>query len=292
MWTFWSKMPENTPEREAMVEELRAISAELCARKPIEKLRPLFDHENVDVRFYAAWAFLHVDPDWAIAAISAHTEDLTTKDVIALRARAKKRPPARPALKDMSTEQLVARFEDAGIRRYATRFLGGEFEPFDVKLSNRIVGEMREIVDELKSRDALAQLLPMLDHSNVSVRNDAASFCVPIARERAIAALEAIEASRDAIEKSRAGTTLYFLRMEENKARRPPPETEREPDLVAFRAPGGRPSGARRDALGLRQDPLDPRDQVRLHFLAVGLVEQLVPRVGIGAHDRLQAGAR
>ena len=124
----------------------------------------MFDHENVDVRFHAAWSFLDVDPDWAIAAISAHWEDLSTKDVIALCARAKKRPPARPTLKEMSTDQLVARFEDAGIRRYATRFLGGEFEPFDVKLSNRIVGEMREIADELKSRDALAELLPLLDH--------------------------------------------------------------------------------------------------------------------------------
>jgi HEAT repeat protein len=215
MWTYWFKRPEETPEREAMFVELRAVSAELCARKPIERLRQLFEHENVDVRWRAVWAFLNVDPDWATATIEAHTEDLTTKDVIALRARAKKRPPARPALKDMSTQQLVARFEDAGIRRYATRFLGSEFEPFDVKLSNRIVGEMREIVEELKSRDALAELLPMLDNPNISVRNDAASFCAPIARERAIGALEAIEASRDTIEKSRAGAQLFFLRKQD-----------------------------------------------------------------------------
>ncbi|MFZ1963220.1 MAG: DUF2019 domain-containing protein [Roseiarcus sp.] len=215
LWTYWFNRPEKTPERDEMFRELRAVSAELCARKPIERLRQLFEHENVDVRFRAVWAFLNVDPDWAIATISAHTEDLATKDVIALSARAKKRPPARPTLKDMSTEQLVSRFEDAGIRHYATRFLGDETEPFDVKLSNRIVGEMREIVGELKSRDALAELLPLLDHSNITVRHDAASFCVAIARERAIAALEAIEASRDAIESSRAGTELFFLRKQD-----------------------------------------------------------------------------
>ena len=94
VWTFWAKIPENTPERQAMDQELRAIAAELCARKPIEKIRPLFDHESVDVRFYAAMRFLPVDPDWAIAAISAHTADLSTKEVIELCARANERPPA------------------------------------------------------------------------------------------------------------------------------------------------------------------------------------------------------
>ncbi len=219
VWTFWAKIPEKTPERQAMNQELKAVSAELCARKPIEKLRPLFDHESVDVRFYAAMKFLSVDPDWAIAAISAHTEDLSTKDVIALRARAKKRPPARPTVKEMSTEQLVARFEDAGIRRYATRFLGGEFEPFDVKLSNQIVSNMRDVVDELKSRDALAELLPLLDHPNIAVRHDAAGFCLPVARERAIAVLEAVEASRDLIEGPRAGMRLFFLRKQEKEGK-------------------------------------------------------------------------
>jgi HEAT repeat protein len=223
LWTYWFNRPEKTPERDQMMQELRAVSAELCARKPIEKLRRLFDHENVDVRFRAAVAFMDVDPDWALATISGHKEDLSAKDVIALCARAKKRPPARPALKDMSTEQLVARFEDAGIRHYATRFLGDEFEPFDVKLNNRIVGEMRDIVGELKSRDALAELLPLLDHSNITVRHDAASFCVPIAGERAIAALEAIEASRDTIESSRAGAELFFLRKQEKEGKAGPP---------------------------------------------------------------------
>ena len=208
VWTFWAKIPEKTPERRAMDQELRAIAAELCARKPIEKIRPLFDHESVDVRFYAAMRFLPVDPDWAIAAISAHTADLSTKDVIALRARVKKRPPARPTVTDMSTGQLVARFEDAGIRGYATRFLGGEFEPFDVELYNRIVGETRNIVDELNARGSLNELLPLLDHSNISVRRTAATYAISVAPDRTLPVLEAVSASRDSIEAPRASATL------------------------------------------------------------------------------------
>ncbi|HYA73025.1 MAG TPA: DUF2019 domain-containing protein [Roseiarcus sp.] len=221
VWTFWAKIPENTPERQAMDRELRAIGAELCARKPIEKLRALFDHESVDVRFYAAMRFLPVDPDWAIAAISAHTEDLSTKDVIALRARAKKRPPARPTVKDMSTDQLVARFEDAGIRSYATRFLGGEFEPFDVELYNRITRETIEIVNELKARDALARLLALLDHPNISVRRTAATFAISVAPERTLPVLEAVNASQDSIEAPRASSMLDRWREKEGKAGSP-----------------------------------------------------------------------
>jgi hypothetical protein len=200
LWSRKFKPAEKTPEWLKTNEELKAISAELRARKPIEKLRALFDHKNVDVRFHAAWAFLQVDPDWAIATISALGEDLSTKDVIALRARAKRRPPARPTLKEMSTEQLVARFEDAGIRENATQFLGGQFEPYDVKLRNRIVGEIRGVADELKSRGALASILPLLDHANITVRNAAAIYCLDIAPDRARPVLETISAGRDKTE--------------------------------------------------------------------------------------------
>jgi hypothetical protein len=208
LWSRQFKPAEKTPEWLKTNEELKAIGAELRARKPIEKLRPLFDHENVDVRFHAAWSFLEVDPDWAIATISSLGSDLSTKDVIALRTRAKKRPPTRPTVKEMSTEQLVARFEDAGIREYATQFLGGQFEPFDVELYNRIVKEIRPIVEELKARDALDRLLPLLDHPNVSVRRTAATYAIAVAPGRTLPVLEAISASRDLIEAPRASATL------------------------------------------------------------------------------------
>jgi HEAT repeat protein len=203
LWSRQFKPAEKTPERMQMSGELGAIGAELRARRPIEKLRPLFDHENVDVRFHAAWSFLEVDPDWAIAAISALGSDLSTKDVIALRARAKKRPPARPNLKEMSTDQLVARFEDAGIRENATQFLGGQFEPYDVKL---------------KSRGALLNLLPLLDHANVTVRNSAAIYCLDVAPERALPALEAISAGRDKTEAVNAWWALERWRKAQSQS--------------------------------------------------------------------------
>jgi len=217
LWSRQFKPAVRTPERVEMSGALGAIGAELRARKPIEKLRPLFDHENVDVRFHAAWSFLQVDPDWAIATISALGTDLSTKDVIALGARAKKRPPARPTLKEMSTEQLVARFEDAATREYATQFLGGQFEPYDVKLRNRIVDEIRGVADELKSRGALASILPLLDHANITVRNSAAIYCLDVAPERALPVLEAISAGRDKIEAVSASWAIDRWRKAQSK---------------------------------------------------------------------------
>jgi len=130
LWSRKFKPAEKTPEWLETNEELKAVEAELRARKPIEKLRPLFDHENVDVRFHAAWSFLEVDPDWAIAAISALGSDLSTKDVIALRARAKKAAASAP-----DSEGNVDRINwSPGSRtpdtRNATQFLGGQFEPY------------------------------------------------------------------------------------------------------------------------------------------------------------------
>jgi hypothetical protein len=217
LWSRHFKPAERTPEWLKTNEELKAIETELRARKPIEKLRPLFDHENVDVRFHAAWAFLQVDPAWAIAAISALGSDLSTKDVIALRVRAKKRPPARPTLKEMSTDQLVARFEDAGIRENATQFLGGQFEPYDVKVRNRIIDEIRDVANELRSRDALARILPLLDHANITVRNTAAIYCLDVAPDRAQPVLEAIAAGRDKTEAISAWWALERRRMARSK---------------------------------------------------------------------------
>jgi hypothetical protein len=217
LWSRQCKPAEKTPERVKMNEELRAIEAELRARKPIEALRPLFDHENVDVRFNAAWSFLQVDPIWATATISAIGKDLATRDVIALRARAKKRPPARPTLKEMSTDQLVARFEDAGTRENATQFLGGQFEPYDVKLRNRIVDEIRGVADELKSRGALTSILPLLDHANVTVRNTAAIYGLDIAPDRALPVLETISAGRDKTEAVSAWWALERWRKAQTK---------------------------------------------------------------------------
>jgi HEAT repeat protein len=131
--------------------------------------------------------------------------------------RAKKRPPARPTVKEMSMDQLAARFEDSAVREYATQFLGGEFEPYDVKLRNRIVDEIRGVADELKSRGALPSLLPLLDHANITVRNSAAIYCLGVAPKRALPALEAIAAGRDKTEAVSASCSIDRWRKEQSK---------------------------------------------------------------------------
>ncbi len=90
------------------------------------------------------------------------------------------------------------------MREYATRFLGGEFEPYDVKRRNAITIEIRDIVDELDLRGALTVLLPLLDHANITVRNSAAIFCLDIAPERALPVLQTIAAGKDMVEATSA----------------------------------------------------------------------------------------
>jgi HEAT repeat protein len=200
--------PAATPERTARLEEIRAIGKELRTRAPVEKLRLLLDHEDEDVRAFAWLPFLPVDEEWAHAAISSLGTGLATRELVALCAKAKRGPPEHPTLKEMSVEQLTARFEDAGMRRFATHFMGGDREAWDVETSNRIMTELGAVNDELESRDALSALLPLLEHKNIAVRNNAASCCLPMAPERAIPVLEAIAAGTDRIEKSNASYVL------------------------------------------------------------------------------------
>ena len=114
VWTVAPILLERTPERLAGLKEIQAIGAELRLRKPIEKLRPLYDHENNDVRAFAAFQFMSIDEDWALATLSAINERLSTQEVMALCARAKRRPPSRPSLKEMSTERLRATLRGRG----------------------------------------------------------------------------------------------------------------------------------------------------------------------------------
>ncbi len=200
--------PTATPERMARLEEIRAIGKELRTRGPVEKLRLLLDHEDEDVRAFAWLPFLPVDEEWAHAAISSLGTGLATRELVALCAKAKRRPPKRPTLREMSVEQLVARFEDAGMRRFATHFMGNGREAWDVATSNRIMTELGAVADELRARDAISALLPLLDHQNVSVRNDVAACCLAIAPDRAVPVLEAIAAGTDRIEQGNASYVL------------------------------------------------------------------------------------
>jgi HEAT repeat protein len=196
-------------ERHPLMQELLAIGAELRVRKPIEKLRKLFDHENEEVRASAGAQFLALDEKWALAAISSLGGGMPTREVVALCDRARKSPPAHPTIKDMSVDELVARFEDAGMRRYAAiEFMGGEDEAWDVELANRTGGEMLDAADELKSRDAVSALLPLLNHSNIYIRNLAAMRCLAIAPDLAAPVLEATEAGPNHLASMNARSAL------------------------------------------------------------------------------------
>ena len=104
--------------------------------------------------------FMDIDEEWALATMGCASRGSVDGGSDGARARVRKGPPRRPRLKDMSVDELAARYEDAGIRDYATQFMGSAAEFWNVKLSNKIVDEMRGIVDELKSRNALTALLP------------------------------------------------------------------------------------------------------------------------------------
>ena len=208
--SYWSSPPPaRTPERRATELTISAISLELTARRPIEQLRQvLFDHESPEVRGWAGGRLLSTDPEWASAAFSGLFVNLSTREILALRVHARQGPPPHPALQDMSTDQLVARFEDAGIREYATRFLGDGDEPWDIELCNQIIDETSALVRELKTRNGLASLLPFLDHSNITVRRKAATHCLALAPERAAHVLKAVVATKDSFELGPASRAL------------------------------------------------------------------------------------
>jgi Domain of unknown function (DUF2019) len=211
-------VPAQTSERAARFEEIKAVGAELRARRPVETLRRLCDSDDDDVRFFAGLQFLLVDEEWALAALSAGHANMPTRELVALFAKARSGPPERPTPKEMSIEQLAARFADAGMRRFATHFMGDGEEAWDVELSNRIMMEMGAIARQLELRGALSALLPLLHHANICVRNDAAACCLPIAPDQAVPILEAIKVSKDAIESRNSAS-----RLNEWRARSAPP---------------------------------------------------------------------
>jgi HEAT repeat protein len=174
--------------------EIQALGAALRARKPIPEIRQLFESEDRDVRACAAGQFGSIDPEWADATWKGLFAGVPTQEALALSRRARRAPPRRPALKDMSDEALVARFEDATMREYATQMLDCVDDPRDMATRNRIVGEVWDIMRELKARDALGRLLPLLASANMTVRREAATACLRVDEPNAIAVLEEIAA--------------------------------------------------------------------------------------------------
>ncbi|MGO4870175.1 MAG: DUF2019 domain-containing protein [Roseiarcus sp.] len=198
-----------SPEAIATVQ---ALGAALRARKPIAQIRRLFEDDDRDVRASAAGQFGSIDPEWAAATWNGLFANLPTRQVLALTARARQAPPDRPTLKEMPDDALVARFEDAATREYATQFLDCKEEPEDMATHNRIAGEIVDVMKELKSRGALAKLLPLVANPNMSVRRRAAQGCLRIAEEKAVAALDSVVASGSFDDRLAAGDTLDHWR--------------------------------------------------------------------------------
>jgi hypothetical protein len=199
-----------TPARERAAQDIQPIGTELRARKPIAKLRQLFEDESPDVRFWAAGQFLDIDDEWALATLSGLNEKLTTREVLALRQRVLEGPPPEPSVKEMSIGQMVDRFKDACTRCYATtRFLTDEEGGGTTMIAyNHVSGEPYAIAQELNARSKLDALVPLLDDPIITVRQKAATYCLPVATDRALAVLEAIDATRIWPETSFAGATL------------------------------------------------------------------------------------
>jgi hypothetical protein len=189
----YPKLPPRSQESRAIIDDINLIANELLARKPIASIRPLFDHPDDDVRCWAAAQFYSMDPDWAHALHGAIREHLSTGEVLALVQKAKKKWPKRPAVSDMSVDELVQRFEESTIKLYATsEFMSDDNGLPDTKNYNRVMGEIGDAANELRARQAVEALLPLLEHANSVTRRVAAANCLPIASSQAILVLEAI----------------------------------------------------------------------------------------------------
>jgi hypothetical protein len=114
-----------------------------------------------------------------------------------------------------------ADMDDDALIDAAIEFMGGENEAWDVELANRTAGEMLDVADELKSRDALSALPPLLNHSNVCVRNFAAMRCLAIAPDLAIPVLEATKAGPNHLEAMNAGAALNHWRKKNGRQAAP-----------------------------------------------------------------------
>jgi hypothetical protein len=122
------------------------------------------------------------------------TRGLSTQEVLAWRDRILRGAPKRPRLDEMTLPQLLDRFIDACERCYgSTCFLtdeqgGGS----DMRAYDKASGESYAVARELNARGKLASLVPLLDHTLVTVREKAGMFCLDIAPDKAIATLEAV----------------------------------------------------------------------------------------------------
>jgi len=85
-------------------------------------------------------------------------------------------------------------------------------------VQNRIVGEVWDLMRQLKARGLLPRLLPLFSSDNPAVRREAATACLRIAEAQAVETLEAIGANdiyegfaaREALARWRAQGTIVY----------------------------------------------------------------------------------
>ena len=208
-----------TPERGARVARMNALTPEMRLRAPADALKAMMEDSDNDIRVWTAMRFGAIDPVLSGSATTGVCERMSTRQAQRLIEHARTPPPPRPALTDMSLDELVARFSDACLREYWTRYCGDGTQPLDVELCNKIDDEVSQIVAELRRRGACDRLLPLLDSPNITERAEAARATFEVAPERALKTLEEVAASKDSCEFGRADQSLQYFR--ERASRKP-----------------------------------------------------------------------
>jgi hypothetical protein len=195
-------------QRRQLSDELLAIAVALMTRPPGPDALSLFDDPDSDVRMAAATYASDLDEDLAEATRKGVLAGCSAKEVIAGRQRVRQPPPAHPTLLEMSDDALLARFQDAGERVTACRFIDWVHDEQDTETRNRILGELIDIRAEAEQRGMLARFAPFLDSPHPHIRFQAALACRYVAPDKAIATLEALKADRDPQVRAPAGWTL------------------------------------------------------------------------------------
>jgi HEAT repeat protein len=219
-------------EKEAFRTRGRELIRALRERAAIDDVRPLFESADDDVRGFAASALDFFDEELAAAAFSGVLYGVPTVRTLQLTRSARSLDSTGPLLDRMTEDELYARFIDVASRIYATRFfdwLGDDGEGVagrsaDTDNRNHWIREEVLVLRELKSRGALARVLPLLDDPNPVIRAEAAIACLALATDRAVAILEdrarhiagygaeSLEASeaKDALRNWRAGKAVIW----------------------------------------------------------------------------------
>jgi ParB-like chromosome segregation protein Spo0J len=114
---------------------------------------------------------------------------------------------AKPADQVASVQEMVAQFVSIGLAQYDALYV------VDVKKYNRLLGRMKDVVNELKSRagDERRALLPLLDHPNLQVRMKAAHAVLAISPALARKAFESVRDAQIFPQAMDAGMTLRAL---------------------------------------------------------------------------------